>query len=215
MRAKPSLDHHDREVTHCRDRPISLAIVQVNATYKDSPTVRHVANLVHYRDKEARVITTTSLLALRTSRTPSFESFLSSVDVRKLIMETQAKPLTSGRRRLSLITSSSAKSPLSDTQLDHPILQHLKIPKLTHMIQAKGIHTTISIISRTSCRYMRISNYIASFFPVTFQGKAIDCYARLPPKSINSWLDFCHLFIDWFRYSVVKENTANLYQYRQ
>lgn len=39
----------------------------------------------------------------------------------------------------------------------------------------------------------------------TVQGKAMDWYARMPPKSISFWLDFCQLFIERLRHDVLLE----------
>lgn len=119
--------HLDGASTCSHDRLSRLVIVYMNTAHKDSSTIRYITNLVHYREEEARAIRAMSPLALRTSQPLSSQNFLSSVDVKKLTMETQKKPLSSDRRWLSLDNSSSVKLPLSDS-LFHPLVfQYLKI----------------------------------------------------------------------------------------
>lgn len=43
---------------------------------------------------------------------------------------------------------------------------------------------------------MKINNFTVSFSPITFLRDAIDWYMRLPPKSINIWLQNGESIID-------------------
>lgn len=79
-------------------------------------------------------------------------------------METQSKPLTSDRRWISLVNSSSAMPPLVDGFLNLPVSSNIMVPELLSVILPKGISINILIASRISCHSIRVSVGIVSSF---------------------------------------------------
>lgn len=168
----------------------NLAIVERDVAHKDSPAIRIGADLVCYMEEQVRAISMTSPITHRTYKPPYSQSILSSVDIRRLIRETQFKPFTSDGRWLSLVYSSCAMSWLADSLIHPLVLLITKVPELPQYDTTEGNpYDHITNLKNKLPLYEDEGLYY-KLFPTTIQGEAIDWYTRLPPKSINSWLEF-------------------------
>lgn len=89
--------YHDGAATNSQVKSLSLATMQVNAPHKGLTVVKIDTNLVYYIDEQAQSVRA-NLLTHKTCRPPSSQSILSFANVKRIILETQSKPLTSNRR---------------------------------------------------------------------------------------------------------------------
>lgn len=98
-----------------------LTILPLGVANTNSPMVRSDQEASIYIEEQIIVLRPVSPITKRTGRSPSSPSILSSAYVRNLIMENQAKPLTSDQRWLALVNLTSAISPLTDGLISQPI----------------------------------------------------------------------------------------------
>lgn len=114
---------------------------------------------------------------------PTFQSMLSSTDVRRLILQTQSEPLRNDRRWLSLVNSSSVRSPLADTLIHLPVSQNIKVPELPQYDTTEGNSYDYNNKFKNKLPLYKDKWLYHKLFLETFQGKDIDWYVRFPQRA--------------------------------
>lgn len=114
------------------------------------------------------------------------------------------------------MVNSSSTSPMAHSLINPLVSPNIKVPEVPQYdILDSNSYDRINNFKNKLPLYQDIRLY-CKLFQATFQGKAIDCYTRLTPKSINSWLEFYQIFIEWSKHNVPPQKSLHdHYHYRQ